>query len=122
MTTLPMTLLGKRVLVAEDDYLIAKSLVQDLRTMGVEVVGPAPSVAQALSLIEQCPLDGAVLDINLRGEMVFRVADVLEERGIPFVFASGYSADVVPKRHTGIARCEKPVDAGMLARTLFPTT
>ena len=119
MTTVQRGMAGKRVLVAEDEYFIAKSLVRDLVKAGADVVGPVATVAEALDLVRSGPLDGAVLDINLRGEMAFAVADLLLDCGIPLVFASGYSADIVPERYTGITLCEKPVDLGALARVLF---
>ena len=110
---------GKRVLVVEDDYFIAKSLVRNLRAAGAEVIGAAATVADALDLVRAGPLDGAVLDINLQGEMAFGVADALVARGVPFVFASGYSADVVPERYQSIVRCEKPIDPDVLVEALF---
>ena len=119
MTTIPDSMTGKRVLVAEDEYFIARTLVRDLRAAGADVVGPAATVTDALDLVRAGAIDGAVLDINLRGEMAFAVADALVECGVPFVFASGYSADIVPERHTSIALCEKPVDLGAIARALF---
>ena len=120
MTAVNNTLAGKRILVVEDDYFIAKSLVRDLRAIGAEVVGPAPSVTEALELVGAGPLDGAVLDINLRGEMAYPVADALVERRVPFVLSTGYSADALPTRYASVPRCEKPIDAGSLAAALFP--
>ena len=122
MTKIQHGMAGKRVLVAEDEYFIAKSLVRDLEKAGAAVVGPVATVAEALDLVRSGALDGAVLDINLRGEMAFAVADLLLDRGIPLVFASGYSADIVPGRHVGITLCEKPVDLGAIARALFSRT
>ena len=122
MTKIQHGMAGKRVLVAEDEYFIAKSLVRDLEKAGAEVVGPVATVAEALDLVRSGALDGAVLDINLRGEMAFAVADLLLDRGIPLVFASGYSADIVSGRYVGITLCEKPVDLGVLAQVLFGQT
>ncbi len=122
MTKVQGGMAGRRVLVAEDEYFIAKSLVRDLEKAGAEVIGPVATVAEALDLVRSGALDGAVLDINLRGEMAFAVADALLERGIPLVFASGYSADIVPARYVGITLCEKPVDLGVLAGVLFSQT
>ena len=113
---------GKRVLIAEDDYFIAKSLARDLKLVGAEIVGPVATVADALNLVGVGAVDGAVLDINLRGEMAFAVADALVERGIPFVFASGYGNEIIPKRHSSVTICEKPTDPSVLARMLFPGT
>lgn len=118
MTDAPLA--GKRILVVEDDYLIAKGLVRDLQQAGADVVGPAPTGAQALTLIEAGPLDGAVLDINLRGEMAYSVADALVERSVPFVIATGYSAEALPARYASIPRCDKPVEFRAIVAALFP--
>src|SRR3954453_11157705 len=102
-------LTGHRILLVEDEYFIADDMAQSFREHGIEVVGPAASVADALDLIRDTErLDGAVLDINLRGEMVFPVADALETRNVPFLFATGYDAAIVPARYRHIPRCEKP--------------
>ena len=119
MTDAQRAVTGKRVLVVEDDYFIAKGLARSLKTSGADVVGPAPTVADALSLIRAEPLDGAVLDINLRGDLVYPVADALTERGVPFIFATGYGSDAIPERYAAIARCEKPVEPDAFNRLLF---
>ena len=99
------------VLVVEDEYLIADELCQTLARGGATVVGPASTVAAALRLIGgDCGIDMALLDINLKGEMVFPVADALAERGIPFAFVTGYSKAVVPSRFEHVPCWEKPVD------------
>src|SRR4051812_4006341 len=111
---------GSRLLVVEDEYLIAADLAASLVSLGFEVVGPVGSVAEALMLLEidVDRLDGAVLDINLRDEPVFPVADLLKARGIPFVFTTGYDAIVVPNAYDNVPRCEKPVDEERLLRCL----
>lgn len=110
----------RRVLLVEDDYFIVTDLARSLEADGAEVVGPASTVADALTLLADAPwIDAAVLDINLHGEMVFPVADALTARGVPFVFATGYDRDVVPPRYAGIVRCEKPVEPAAIARALF---
>ena len=74
----PSNLAGYRLLVVEDDYILASCLAWSLKDRGVEVIGPAASIATAQSFAEATKLlDGAVLDINLGGEMVFPVADEL---------------------------------------------
>src|SRR4051812_8554423 len=79
------SLQGCRVLVVEDDYFLAEELCAGFRESGAEVIGPVGELEAALALIDRQPrLQGAVLDINLRGEMVFPVADQLTQRGIPF--------------------------------------
>jgi len=77
-------------------------------------------VEEALRLIQNKGdrLDGAVLDINLRNERVFPVADALTARGVPFLFTTGYDADSIPKAYAGAPRCEKPVDKAQLLRWL----
>ena len=112
---------GRKILVVEDEYLIAADLAATLEDVGVAVVGPAGSVAQALELVEDAggELDAAVLDVNLGGERVYPVADALAARGVPFVFATGYDHILVPTNHAGVARCEKPVNKAALVRLLL---
>ena len=113
-------LIGRRILVVEDDYLIAGELVESLEELGASVAGPAPSATEALALMErEARLDAAVLDVNLGSQDVFPVADALQQRGIPFVFATGYDQWVIPTRYAGVRRFEKPIDTRTLARTLF---
>ncbi|WP_267394585.1 MULTISPECIES: response regulator [unclassified Sphingomonas] len=113
------SLRGCRILVAEDEYLLADDLTSALAEVGAVVVGPAPSLAAALRLIAtEPPLDGAVLDINLAGEVVYPVADLLIERGVRLVFATGYDASAILTRYAGIPRCEKPVSMRKLAQAI----
>ena len=65
---------------------------------GSEVVGPAAKMDEALRLASQAPLDAAILDVNVGGAVVFPVADVLQQRGIPIIFATGYGAGMLPSR------------------------
>ncbi|WP_160936867.1 HWE histidine kinase domain-containing protein [Teichococcus coralli] len=83
----------RRVLLAEDEPLVAMELETQLHALGFTVVGPAASLSEALRLAsEEALLDAAVLDVNLRGQAVFPVADLLVRRGVPVVFATGYGA------------------------------
>lgn len=120
MAATAATMQGKRILVVEDEYFIAKSLARDLQRAGAAVIGPVPTVAEALDLIGDGAFDGAVLDVNLRGEMAYPIADALAERRVPFVLATGYSADVLPRRYAAVPRCDKPVEPDALAAALFP--
>jgi DNA-binding LytR/AlgR family response regulator len=115
---------GRRLLVVEDEYLIAADLTASLESLGVEVIGPAASVEEALSLVEnnRGRLDGAVLDINLRDQRVYPVADLLTACGVPFVFTTGYDAVAVPTAYAHTPRCEKPIDKTQLVRWLANTT
>jgi CheY-like chemotaxis protein len=111
---------GRCLLVVEDEYIVAADLAASLESVGAQVIGPAGSVQEALTLVEmdEGRLDGAVLDINLRGERVFPVADALARRGVPFVFTTGYDAVAIPNSYAGVPRCEKPVNKADLARLL----
>jgi len=104
------TLEGRRILVAEDEYLIADDLSQALRQAGVEVIGPFGSVAAALDAVEQeLAMDAAVLDVNLAGEHVFPVADRLASRGIPFIFTTGYEDLASASGYRDVPKLEKPI-------------
>jgi CheY-like chemotaxis protein len=112
-------LIGRRILVVEDEYIIAADLAQSLEDLGASVLGPAGTVADALALVAGEPaLDAAVLDINLGSEKVFPVADALQARGVPFVFASGYDVWMVPSEFADAPRFGKPVETRALARAL----
>jgi CheY-like chemotaxis protein len=115
------TLEGRRVLVVEDEYLLADDLTHALEQAGAAVLGPVPGIEEALALIAaETQIDAAVLDVNLRGEMVFPVADALVARGIPFAFATGYDEWALPDRFAAIPRLEKPFKPEKLALKLLP--
>lgn len=104
------TLRGCRVLVVEDEYMLADELQAELEDAGAIVIGPAADLVDATALIRsEQRIDGAVLDANLGGEMVFPAADLLAERGVPIIFATGYDASMIPSRFAAVARCEKPI-------------
>lgn len=115
----PDALSGPKVLLVEDDYFIAVEMQRMLSKGGAQVLGPVASVDKALTLIAaHSEIDAAVLDVNLRDIMVFPVADALETRGVPFVFATGYEGTAIPARYAHVQRCEKPVDMDKLAQVL----
>ena len=110
------------ILVAEDEYLLADDLCTELADHGATVVGPAATVDQGLALLGETErLHGAVLDVNLRGEPVFPLADQLIARGRPFVFTTGYDANAIPERFAGVPRCQKPVRVADVVRALDRT-
>lgn len=115
-----MSLGGKRVLVVEDEMLLALDLEEGLRDAGCEVVGPAGSLRSALRLAENSDIDAAILDVNLAGERVFPVALVLSERGIPFVFATAYASsdELYPQEVRDVPRLSKPYTVGQAVATL----
>lgn len=84
---------GKRILIVEDEPIVAMAVEDILLDLGCDVVGPAYSLNQALSLIESETFDAAVLDINLHGERSYPAAETLASMGVPFAFATGYAPD-----------------------------
>nr|WP_244755782.1 response regulator [Pseudoxanthomonas helianthi] len=101
---------GRRILVAEDEYLLAQALADALQDAGASVAGPVGGVNDALRSLAGPPLpDAAILDMNLGGESVYPVADRLLEQGIPFVFTSGYDRDMAPSRYAHAPHCTKPI-------------
>jgi DNA-binding response OmpR family regulator len=103
------TLRDRRILIVEDEYLIALSLADALESAGSVVLRPASSVDTAMKQIESEPLiDVAVLDVNLGGKVAFPVADLLIAKKIPFVFTSGYEDDVLRSRYSQFKVCRKP--------------
>lgn len=108
-------LAGSRILVVEDEYFLADDARFALQEVGADIVGPVPTVAEAGALIENDQqIDLVLLDVNLRGEMAFGLADILQGREIPFAFVTGYDRSVIPERFSGTPSLNKPVDAGQL--------
>jgi PAS domain S-box-containing protein len=104
---------GRRLLVVEDEPLVALELVSILHEAGAEVIGPATTAAQALDFIGSIPLDGALLDGNLQGEAVDEIAHALAKNDTPFLFVSGYDANHLPAGFSAAA-LEKPFDPDQL--------
>lgn len=101
---------GLRVLVVEDEHLVALALVDDLEDAGAIVVGPAATVEGALALIADHEIEVALLDIQLRSTMCFPVADALTGKGVPFLFTTGFDAGVLPPEYAHVPKCEKPAN------------
>ena len=113
-------LAGRRVLVVEDEYLIALEVERALQEHGAEVVGPVASVHGALDLSEHSGrLDLAVLDINLHGEAAYPVAESLQSKGIPFVFTTGYDNASISRKFAHVMLLEKPIDPDRIALALL---
>jgi len=110
---------GLRILIAEDEYLIADDLKRDLLKVGVSVIGPfgdLGSVCQAIR--SEVVIDAALLDVNLAGQMVFPAAQLLMTRGVPFVLATGYDAWIIPEGYAHLRRLEKPIGPGQAVKAL----
>lgn len=116
----PTEIRGLRILIVEDEYLIAVDLRADLESRGAVVVGPAATVEEALDLVGRSgAIDAAILDVNLRGEPVYPVAETLQRHGVPFVFVTGYDRLALPDDYADIARHEKPIDVEKVSRALI---
>ncbi|MBC7905561.1 MAG: response regulator [Rhodospirillaceae bacterium] len=107
-------LAGLRVLVVEDDAMLAMALEMTLSDLGCEVVGLASNLTDAAPLAREATIDGAILDVNLSGEQVFPVADILAARNIPFVFATGYGVAGLRDCDRGRPVLQKPYELGTL--------
>jgi DNA-binding NtrC family response regulator len=102
------SLSGRRVLVVEDEIMVAWLLEDMLTNLGCTVVGPAARIDQALALIDAEGFDAAVLDLNLNGTKSYPVADALAAHGVPFAFSSGHSQDSLPDGYRNCAMLHKP--------------
>lgn len=107
-----------RVMVVEDQYLIADDLCRALTAAGAEVVGPFASEAKALASMDHGTIDGAVLDLDLNGRRSMELAERLTAMNIPFVIASGYPENTVSARFAAVERWSKPYDPVELAAAL----
>jgi CheY-like chemotaxis protein len=110
---------AQRILLAEDEVLVAADVETMLKELGCEVVGPVATVAEVERLAAVEPLDGAVLDVNLRGVRVFGALSVLRARQIPVILSSGYeSSALFPEEFRELPVLVKPYDRGELAALL----
>jgi len=113
-----------RILVAEDEFLVGIQLEEDLRSAGCSIIGPFNTLEMATQAARRERFDLAILDINLNGKMVYPLADELAERGVPFVFLSGYMSADLPERFRAAPQIAKPHDPTVLIkqiRTAAPT-
>ena len=118
-------LVGRRILLVEDEMLIACMLGDMLAELGCAVIGPAARVAQALAVIEAEIIDAAVLDISLNQELSYPVADALIARRIPFLFSTGYDRSRVWPGYQSLPMLQKPFHLRELTKvlaTFFPAT
>jgi CheY-like chemotaxis protein len=109
---------GLKILVVEDEFLLACMLEEELRAFGHGVIGPFANRAEAAEAARRERPDVAILDINLAGDMVYPLADELAARGIPFLFLTGYGTLNLPERFRTCIRLAKPYDPVELKRQL----
>lgn len=117
------TLAGARILIVEDEYFLADDARSILAEVGASVIGPVPTAAKASALIQSDQqIDCALLDVNLRGEMAFDVADALQARSIPFAFVTGYDRTALPERFADVPSMGKPSDPAELVELFVQLT
>ena len=109
---------GKRVLIVEDEALLAMAIDDILSDLGCVVVGPALSLDQAQTLAGHEPLDAAVLDVNVGGASSFGIADILRQRSVPFCFVTGYGSASLPPQYAGVPVLAKPFGYAALGAVL----
>ena len=108
---MPERMAGLRLLVVEDEALVAMLIEDILLDLDCVVIGPVGTVAQALALLHHEEIDGALLDVNLGGgERSYPVADALAARNVPFVFVTGYGEAGVEGRYAPVTVLQKPFD------------
>jgi two-component sensor histidine kinase len=101
---------GQRIMIVEDEALVAMILEDQLEELGISIVATCASVSEAMNAIEKSAPEAAILDVNLGGQLVYPVADCLIDRGIPFVFITGYGRESVDQRYSFVKILEKPVE------------
>jgi CheY-like chemotaxis protein len=108
---------GLRILLAEDEMLVALEAAESMAAAGCQVLGPAAALEEGIALADRAgPIDAAVLDVNLGGQQVVPLADMLVARGVPILFTTGYGE--APAGHHGAAVLTKPIRAADLVAAL----
>ena len=105
---------GCRVLVVEDEYILADDLKKELEVHGAKVVGPIGNLGAAQDQVSRDGFDVAVIDVKLGNKLAWSIADELMQQKFPFCFVTGYGAEVIPERFRHILRWEKPCDMSKL--------
>jgi len=112
---------GLRILVAENDYIQCDGIVSCLAAMGATVVGPAHSLPEARQLLASNSIHFAIIDINLGDGVSFDLADALQSRSLPFIFATGYDCRNIPPELRHIKCLPKPFTEHALVSLLVDT-
>jgi CheY-like chemotaxis protein len=118
MTSPGNSVAGKRILVVEDELMIRMLLQDMLADLGHTLAGEAGRIDEALALAKQSDFDLAILDVNLNGQPISPVVEILIERGLPFVFATGYGQRGVPEPYRTTPTLQKPFQADALAQAI----
>ena len=114
-----MTFAGRRVLIVEDEFLVSLATTDLLESVGCEIVGPAACLAAAVQLAQSEPLDAAVLDIDVGGQMIWPVAEELQRRAVPFLFLSAINKlSIFPPIFAAARALDKPLERNRFLRHL----
>jgi PAS domain S-box-containing protein len=111
---------GNRIMVVEDEALVAMSLRDSLDELGFSVIGPFSRISEAMIALRNNHVDAALLDVNLGGELIYPLADVLTADHVPFVFITGYGADEIERRYASIPILQKPIEPDALKTVFAP--
>ncbi|MCA1414121.1 response regulator [Bradyrhizobium sp. NBAIM20] len=110
---------GRRIFVVEDEYFLADDIGETFRALGAEIAGPVGDLEDALKILHDgSVLDAAVLDVNIRSEMIFPIARELRARNVPFLFTTGYDKITLSPEFQNVPLLEKPIDLAAMARKL----
>jgi DNA-binding response OmpR family regulator len=110
---------GRRVLVVEDEYFLADDIVRALTALGAQIIGPYGDIDEANDAVDRdIAIDAAIMDVNLRDELVFPLARILRARKVPFVFTTGYDPSSVDAEFQDVQFWAKPLDVTALTREL----
>ena len=118
MTTSEVAVAGKRILVVEDELMIRMLLQDMLADLGHTLAGEAGRIDEAMALAKDGEFDVAILDVNLNGQPISPVVEILIARGLPFVFATGYGQRGVPEPYRQTPTLQKPFQSEALARAI----
>src|SRR5689334_10901070 len=114
----PLT--GRKIMIVEDEYFLADDLAREFARQGAEIVGPLGEVADAIELLQAgTRIDAALLDINVRNQLIFPLARALRQRRIPFAFTTGYDKGWVDPEFADVPLCKKPFDMAAVASCLI---
>jgi CheY-like chemotaxis protein len=108
----------RNILVVEDEMLVAMLIEDMLAGLGYGVIGPVSELEAAMRAVRDEPVDAAILDLNLRGKPTYPVAEICRDRGLPFLFATGYGADSLEDAYGDVGVLQKPFQEAELAAAL----
>jgi CheY-like chemotaxis protein len=109
---------GRSILIVEDETIVAMLIEDLLEDLGCEVAGIASRLDEAVEKVSALPFDAAILDVNLNGHQTYPLAELLREKGCPFVLATGYGTATLPEGMDGVPVISKPFDLHDLERAL----